>query len=115
MGSNFQRPQRMLPILGGLLDEKRDLAMKRSPLELLRAGSPAIFLAHGDADTVLSFHNSTAMRDATQAKGVPVECLISKGAGHGFSGDAIDPTVAEINRRTVEFFLKHLNPQGNAL
>ena len=108
-GSNFERPQRLVPILGGSPEEKRDLAKKLSPLELLSADSPAIFLAHGDADTVLSFRNSTAMRDAAQAKGVPVECVISRGAGHGFSGAVIDPTVAEINRRTVEFFLKHLS------
>ncbi len=108
-GSNFENPRRFLPILGGPLEEKRELAKKLSPLVLLRAGSPAIFLAHGDADTVLSFRNSTALRDAAQAMGVPVECVISKGAGHGFAGKAIDPTVAEINRRTVEFFLKHLS------
>jgi acetyl esterase/lipase len=107
-GSNFERPQRMLPLLGGLLEEKRALALKLSPLELLRSNSPAIFLAHGDADVVLSFHNSTAMRDAAQTKRVPVECVISKGAGHGFGGEAIDPTIAEINRRTVAFFLEHL-------
>jgi len=113
-GSNFERPQRMLPLLGGLLTEKRDLALKLSPLELLRTNSPAIFLAHGDADTVLSFRNALAMRDAAQAKGVPVECVISKGAGHGFGGEAVDPTVAEINRRTVEFFLKYLGQPWKA-
>ncbi|MEQ2006377.1 MAG: alpha/beta hydrolase fold domain-containing protein [Limisphaerales bacterium] len=107
-GSNFENPRRFLPILGGPLEEKRELAKKLSPVELLRADSPAIFLAHGDADQVLPSLNSTFLRDAAQAKGVPVECVISKGAGHGFSGDPIDPSVAEINRRTVAFFLRHL-------
>jgi len=107
-GGNFERPQRMIPLLGGLMKEKRELALKLSPVELLRADSPAILVAHGDADKVLSVHNATALRDAAQAKGVPVECIISKGAGHGFSGDSISPTIAEINERTVAFFLKHL-------
>lgn len=107
-GSNYERPQRFLPILGGPLSEKREIAMKLSPINFVHAGSPAILVAHGDADAVLSVQNSIAMRDAAQAKGVPVECIISKGAGHGFSGDAIEPTVAEINRRTVAFFMKHL-------
>ena len=107
-GGNFERPQRMIPLLGGLMTEKRELALKLSPIELLRADSPAIFVAHGDADKVLSVHNALALRDAAQAKGVPVECIISKGAGHGFSGDAISPTIAEINQQTVAFFLKHL-------
>jgi dipeptidyl aminopeptidase/acylaminoacyl peptidase len=48
------------------------------------------------------------MEAAAKARGVPVECVISKGAGHGFSGKDIDPTVKEINRRTFEFFVKYL-------
>ena len=108
-GSNFERPERLVPILGGPLSEKRELAMKLSPIELLRTDSPPILLAHGAADTTVSCRNSTAMRDAAQTKGVPVECIISKGATHGFGGEAIDPTVAEINRRTVEFFMKYLS------
>jgi dipeptidyl aminopeptidase/acylaminoacyl peptidase len=107
-GSNFEHPARLVSILGGPLEEKRELAKKLSPIELLRSDSPAIFLAHGDADQVIAVHNSLAMRDAAQTKGVRVECVISKGAGHGFSGEGIDPTVPEINRQTVDFFLKYL-------
>ena len=106
--SNFQNPQRLVPILGGLLEEKQEIARLLSPLDLLRADSPAIFLAHGDADQALSYRNSTALCDAAEKLGVPVECIISKGAAHGFAGEAIDPTIEEINRRTVAFFLKHL-------
>lgn len=107
-GSNFERPQRMIPLLGGLVNEHRELALELSPINLLRTNSPALFLAHGDKDKVLSYKNSLAMQDAAKAKQIPVECLISEGADHGFSGNDIKPTVAEINRRTVEFFLKHL-------
>ncbi len=107
-GSNFERPQRMIPLLGGLMEEHREIALKLSPINLLSKSSPPIFLAHGDKDKVLSFKNSLAMQDAAKAKQIPVECIISEGADHGFSGNDIKPTVAEINRRTVEFFLKHL-------
>ncbi len=107
-GSNFERPQRMIPIIGGLVEEKRAIAVKLSPVELVKVGSPPIFLAHGDEDAVLSHRHSLLLRDVAEKKGVPVECIISKGAGHGFRGDAISPTVAEINQRTVAFFLKHL-------
>ena len=107
-GGNFERPQRMIPLLGGLSQDHRALALKLSPIELLRTNSPPLLLAHGDADEVLSVQNSLAMCAAAQAKGVPVECIISKGAGHGFRGAAIDPTVAEIDRRTVAFFMKYL-------
>ncbi len=109
-GSNFENPRRFVPILGGPLEEKRELAKKLSPVELLRADSPAIFLAHGDADKVISSLNSTFLRDAAQAKGVPVECVICNGAGHGLAGEGLEPSVAEINQRTVAFFLRHLIP-----
>ena len=107
-GSNFEHPERLVSILGGPLEQKRELAKKLSPIELLRPDSPAIFLAHGDADPTIASLNSIAMRDAALAKGVPVECVISKGAGHGFSGEGIEPTIPEINQRTVDFFLKYL-------
>lgn len=109
-GSNFERPQRLVPLLGGTVEEKRDIAVKLSPVELLKPGSPPIFLAHGDSDRVLSHVHSLLLRAAGEKKGLPVECVISRGAGHGFSGTANDPDVAEINSRTVAFFLRHLTP-----
>ncbi len=107
-GSNFERPERLIPLLGGRLEEKHDLALKLSPIELLRSDSPAILVAHGDDDRVLSYLNATKLREAAEAKGVPCECIISKGAGHGFGGNNISPDIAEIDRRTVEFFVKYL-------
>jgi len=107
-GSNFERPQRLIPILGGPVEEKRAIAAKLSPVELVRSGSPPIFLAHGDNDTVLSYRHSLQLRDVAEKRGVPIECVIAHGAGHGFSGGDISPTIAEINRRTVAFFLRHL-------
>ena len=107
-GSNFANPNRLIPILGGLLADRRELAKKLSPIEYVRAGSPAIFLAHGDADKVLSFRNSERMRDAAIANGVAVECVLVKGAGHGFAGESVDPSVDEIVQRTTAFFMENL-------
>ncbi|HEY1050964.1 MAG TPA: alpha/beta hydrolase [Prosthecobacter sp.] len=107
-GSNFERPQRMIPLLGGLAKDKPELAAKLSPIKMLRAGGPAVFVAHGDADKVLSFQNAIALREAGEKAGTPVECIISKGADHGFGGEGISPTIPEINARTVAFFMKHL-------
>jgi acetyl esterase/lipase len=109
-GSNFERLQRFVPILGGALEEKREIARKLSPIELLKKDSPAIFVAHGDADKTLSFKNATLLESAAREKGGPVECVIAKGADHGFRGTNITPTVEEINQRTVDFFLKYLTP-----
>ncbi len=112
-GSNFERPQRMIPLIGGLVEEKRALAEKLSPLLLMKKDSPALFLAHGDADEVLNYRNSLALRDQAEKLGVPVECVISKGATHGFGRGEIDPTIAEINLRTLQFFLKYLDNSGS--
>jgi acetyl esterase/lipase len=107
-GTNFERPQRFVSLLGGSLDAKKDIARKLSPIELVKSDSPPIFLAHGAADTTLPFTHSTMMEAAAKEKGVPVECIISKGAGHGFKGESIAPTEAEISKRTAAFYLKYL-------
>jgi acetyl esterase/lipase len=106
----FQQPNRENVLFGGTHDQKPDIARKLSPIHLVKPTSPAIFLAHGDADQTLSCTHSLKMEKAAQALGVPVECVISKGAGHGFSGKSINPDVQEINRRTFEFFVKYLVP-----
>ena len=107
-GGNFENPRRMLPLLGGLLEEKRELATLLSPIEHITSDSPAIFVAHGDSDKVLSYSNAERLRDVAGENVVDVECLIVRGADNGFGGDAIEPSVAEVNRRTVDFFVKHL-------
>jgi acetyl esterase/lipase len=109
-GSNFARPSRLIPILGGPLDQKRDVAEKLSPTLLLRPDSPAIFLAHGDHDHVLNVLNSITFAQLCREKGVPVELIVVKNADHGFRGDAIEPSQEEIDRRTVAFLLKYLVP-----
>lgn len=42
-GSNFERPPRFLPILGGSLDAKKEIARKLSPVELVQRDSPPSF------------------------------------------------------------------------
>ena len=79
-----------------------------SPIQLLRADSPPILIAHGDNDDVLPVSNTIKMRDACIATGVPVECVICKGAKHCFDGKENDPPDEEIVRRTVLFFLRNL-------
>jgi dipeptidyl aminopeptidase/acylaminoacyl peptidase len=110
-GSNFERPSRFVPILGGPLADNRELARKLSPVERVSAGGPPLFLAHGDADVVLSVRHSRRLAEAARKVGQPVELLEVKGGGHGFSGADVSPTPAEVARRTADFLLKHLQPQ----
>lgn len=53
-------------------------------------------------------YDSLLLRDVAEQRGALVECVIAKGAGHGFSGDCIQPDLNEINRRTVAFFVANL-------
>jgi len=95
-------------ILGGPLEEKSETIRTLSPIQLLRADSPAIFIAHGDNDDVLPVSNAIKMRDACLAEGVRVECIICKGAKHCFDGKENNPSDEEVVRRTVAFFLMNL-------
>jgi acetyl esterase/lipase len=111
-GSNWDNPIRMIPLLGGPIAEKHDVAVKLSALSLLKPTSPAIFTAQGDKDVVLNPGNAPALAAACKEKGVPCELLVVKNAGHGFSGTNIDPPMAEISRRSADFVLKYLLPPG---
>jgi acetyl esterase/lipase len=108
-GSNFAKPERFLPVLGGPLDEKPEVAKKLSPVELLSKQAPPFLLVHGDADATLSHQHSLFFCSRAKELGVSADCLIVKGAGHGLQGTAIEPPPDVICQRTVEFFLAHLN------
>ena len=109
-GSNFERPERLIPLLGGPLAQKRGIAEKLSPTLLVKSNSPAIFVAHGDKDVTLNVANAIALAKVCKEKGSPVELLVVKNAGHGFSGANIDPPLPEISRRSSAFLLKYLLP-----
>ncbi len=109
-GSNFENPARFIPILGGPLEQKRDVAEKLSPTLLLKPTSPAILLAQGDHDHTLNVVNSITMANDCKAKGVPYELIVVKNADHGFAGTNIDPPLPEISRRTSAFLLQYLLP-----
>jgi acetyl esterase/lipase len=105
----FSKPRPMMRLLGGSIEEKTDLAKKISPVDLLKNNSPPIFLAHGTDDQVLSVENSKYFYSVAQSKGVSVELILSEHAGHTFTGTGISPSIPEINQKTVDFFIKHLN------
>jgi len=107
----------MSDIFGHSWKSDSSMLHKLSPIELVQSNSPAIQIIHGDQDTILPVSNAIAMRDRATAKGVDVECIIVKGAEHCFDGKEIHPSDEEIERKTVDFLLKHLlrsNSQATA-
>lgn len=108
-GSNFARPQRLIPILGGTLEDKTEEARLLSPIELLHDGMPPLLLIHGEEDKVLSVKHSVALHERAQTKHLPVEIVTVKNADHGFRGENIEPSREQIVDRTVTYLIEHLD------
>lgn len=109
-GSNFDRPQRFVPMLGGDYEEHKDLAKLLSPAEYVKPDGIPVLLIHGDKDRVLPLSSSQFMLDAAKRAGDQnVQLQIVKGADHGFGGEKIEPSLDEVQRMTGEFLAKHLS------
>jgi acetyl esterase/lipase len=111
-GSNFERPRRYIPMLGGPLEENRDVAALISPVEHLRKESPHILLLHGDQDSVLPIAHSRYFMEVARERGAETTLLTVRGGGHSFQGEHISPSMPEINRRVAEFILSELKDES---
>lgn len=107
-GSNFSKPSRFIPMLGGLLKENMELARILSPVEHLHKSSPATLLVHGDQDNILPVAQSRYFKEIAEKKKSNVKYIEVKGAKHSFSGNDISPTMEEINNSTAHFIIEQL-------
>ncbi|MGB0373101.1 MAG: alpha/beta hydrolase fold domain-containing protein [Opitutales bacterium] len=106
-GSNFERPQRMIPMIGGLAADYPERAVLLSPSEHLRADSPPILLLHGDQDSILPITLSDYFAEHAKNLGANLEYIVVKGGEHSFRGN-ISPSMSEINEHAANFILSHL-------
>lgn len=107
-GTNFEKPQRLVPMIGGLLEEKRDVAALISPSEHIEKDSPPVLLLHGDNDTTLPIAHSRYFMKIAKEKGADAQLLTVKGGGHSFTGKNISPSMPEIHRIAAEFMISKL-------
>ncbi len=107
-GSNFERPERFVKILGGTLSENQELAEKLSPITHLEKNAPPILLIHGSDDTVLPFKHSAYFLELAKTKGADVRLLTVENAGHSFTGKEISPSMEEINDQLADFIISKL-------
>ena len=107
-GSNFSKPSRFIPMLGGLLKDNIELARKLSPVEYIRKNSPATLIMHGDKDHILNVVQSRYFMEVAKEKKSNVKYIEIKGAGHSFNGKNISPTMKEINNISALFFIEYL-------
>ncbi len=104
---NFKNPSRMIPILGGLLEDKMEVAKNLSPVEWMSNDMPAVMLVHGITDSTVSYKHAEYMKANADINDFPVEMILVEGAGHGFKGDNINPDLGTIKNKTVRFILEN--------
>ena len=78
-------------LLGGSLEEKKDMARLASPVQHVDADDPPLLIFHGDQDPQVPINQSHELQARYQASGLPVQFEVVHGAAHG--GDAFyDPS-----------------------
>lgn len=82
-------------LLGGTVQEKRELASKANPISHVSGDDPPFLIVHGDKDPVVPIQQSELLFEALKQAGRPVHFHTIKGAAHGqgFSGPEIQPMV----------------------
>lgn len=67
----------------GSAPNREALTRSVSPIHYVRAGLPAVFTVHGDADELVPYAHSTRLHDALTKAGVANELVTVPGGGHG--------------------------------
>jgi acetyl esterase/lipase len=88
-------------LVGGSLEEHRNLAMQASPLSHVSGNEPPFLIVTGDADNLMPPEQSEALVEALRRAGSDVTYHLVPGGGHIFWGAGIDQLV-------LAFFNRHL-------
>jgi acetyl esterase/lipase len=77
-------------LLGGPVAERTAVARLASPLYNIHADAPPFLLVHGTEDELVPFAEAVGFAEALRAQGVRCDVLPVDGAGHVFSGAAVE-------------------------
>ena len=91
-------------LIGGPIQENKDLVAKANPITYVSADDPAFLIQHGDKDPAVPYNQSELLRDALEKAKVPVTLVCIEGEGHGGPGF----NEPDKQRQVVEFFQKQL-------
>ena len=91
-------------LLGDPVWEKRDIALKASPLYYVHPFAVPVFVVHGDRDQVVPLEQATSFIARMEECGAPYEFLLLEGEGHGTAGFWSE----EMYDRVAAFFLKEM-------
>lgn len=94
----------VVKLLGGTIDQKRELARMASPALHVTGDAAPFLIVHGDKDNLVPLFQSTIMAQWLEQAGVESKLVVLPNAGHG------GPPFVEAARRDeiVAFFSKHL-------
>ncbi|TQL54890.1 alpha/beta hydrolase [Subtercola boreus] len=71
-------------LLGGPVQERRDLAIAASPARHVTSSAPPFLILHGGADPLVPASQSVTLFEALAAADVPATLYVIDGFGHGF-------------------------------
>lgn len=69
-------------LLGGPVNERRELAAAANPIRWVTPGDPPFLILHGSGDQEVSITQSELLRDALAKAGVEVNLVVFPGEGH---------------------------------
>jgi acetyl esterase/lipase len=97
--------------LGGTAAEKLKVYQEVSPAYHVTRYSPPSLLIAGNADMLTPPYLDAVMAAKLREKGVPVETILVKNAGHVLipvPDKQIEPSLPEIQKKALDFLRKHL-------
>jgi acetyl esterase/lipase len=83
-------------LIGGTLQEHKDLARAASPLTYVTPNAPPFLIQHGTADRLVAFEQSQTLADKLKAAGCDVTLSALQGADHCFWGVSGEGIVEEV-------------------
>lgn len=92
------------PDMARVMEERGWGVPESSPVNVLTAACPPVFIAHGRGDTTVPLAQSKILRDHLEGLGVPVE-LFETAGGHVFEGADVIP---EVIARSLDFLARTL-------
>ncbi len=93
------------PDMARVMEERGWAVPESSPVTVLTAGCPPVFIAHGRSDTTVPLAQSETLHTHLQRLGVPVELFETDG-GHVFEGADVIP---EVIARSLAFLARTLD------
>ena len=88
-------------LLGGPIDEKKDLARQASPVTYASADDPPFLIVHGTEDPLVPLKQAELLQAALKKAGASATLLKIRGGGHGIGGP-------QVSKRVRAFLDKHL-------